>query len=131
MDRMTQWRSVTGDLRLHGGTQLLDQLRIIRMRRRIGERGDADDPRGADGIPARIRRRRPILDLGIDIGRHDGNGIVAVAEDCQVRNCWGKSRSDGVSTSQKPFSGWAGSGDGCGVTVFIWRCPAINSMRFG
>src|ERR1035437_241455 len=49
----------------------------------------------------------------------------------QVRNCYGKSRSEGVSTSQKPHSGWAGSGDGCGVTVFIWRCPTINRRRLG
>src|ERR1039458_10410259 len=49
----------------------------------------------------------------------------------QVRTCRGKSRSEGVSTSQKPYSGWAGSGDGCGVTVFKWRCPAINRMTFG
>src|ERR1039458_497127 len=31
-----------------------------------------------------------------------------------VRNSWGKSLKDAVSTSQKPSSGWAGSGDGCG-----------------
>jgi hypothetical protein len=37
MDKLTQWRSVTGDFRLHGGTQLLDQLRVVRMRRRIAE----------------------------------------------------------------------------------------------
>src|SRR5450759_192897 len=49
----------------------------------------------------------------------------------QVRNCRGKSRSEGVSTSQKPYSGWAVSGDGCGVTTFTWRCPAINRLRFG
>ena len=37
MDGLTQRCSVTGDLRLHGRTQWLDQLRIKRMRRRIGE----------------------------------------------------------------------------------------------
>jgi hypothetical protein len=47
---MNQRRSVTGNFRLHGWTQRLDQLRVIRMRRRIGEGGVADDPRGADGI---------------------------------------------------------------------------------
>src|ERR1035437_9278686 len=78
---MTQRRSVTGDLLSHGGAQRLYQPRIIRMRRPIGEGGVAEYPRGADGIAARIRRGRPVLDPGIDIGRYDGNGIVAIAED--------------------------------------------------
>lgn len=37
----------------------------------------------------------------------------------KVRNCWGKSLSDEVSTCQKPFSGaLIGSGDGNALTVF-------------
>ena len=39
-----------------------------------------------------------------------------------VRNCWGKSRSDAVSTSQKPRSGWASSDDGCacqGLVMYL------------
>ena len=81
---MAQRRSVTGDIRLHGGAQMLDQFRIIRMRRRIGPGvGAAAIPIGGDCVPARMRCRRPGLDLGIDIGRHDGNGIVAVAEDIE------------------------------------------------
>ena len=84
MDRVTQRRSVSGDIRLHGEAQVLDQFRIERMRRRIGPGvGAAAIPIGGDCISARMRCRRPGLDLGIDIGRHDGNGIVAVAEDLE------------------------------------------------
>src|ERR1035437_2047023 len=78
---MPQRYSVSGDLRLHGGGQRLDQLGVIRMRGRIRECGVAEYPRGPDGIPARMLRERPVLDLGIDISFHDGNGIVAIAED--------------------------------------------------
>jgi len=48
-----------------------------------------------------------------------------------VRNIWGKSFNDAVSTSQKPSSGRVWSGDSCTVTAFIWRWPEIHRMRFG
>ena len=83
-DKVPQRRSVSGDIRLHGEAQVFDQLRIERMRRRIGpDVGAVAIPIGGDCIPARMRRRRPGLDLGIDICRLDGNGIVAVAEDLE------------------------------------------------
>src|ERR1017187_7332930 len=37
----------------------------------------------------------------------------------QVRNSWGKSLKDAVSTSQKPYSGRSGYGDGCDMMSFI------------
>ena len=40
--------------------------------------------------PRDFLRRRPGLDLGIDIGRHDGNGVVAVAEDLPGAELLGK-----------------------------------------
>src|ERR1035441_1982656 len=49
----------------------------------------------------------------------------------QARNSWGKSRNEAVSTSQKPYSGWAGSDDGCGVILFWCVCPHIHRRRFG
>src|ERR1017187_5794535 len=36
----------------------------------------------------------------------------------QARNSWGKSRNEAVSTSQKPYSGRSGYGDGCGMILF-------------
>ena len=52
----------------------------------------------------------------------------------KVRNCWGKSRNDAVSTSQKLRSGWSLKSDGLfgwAVIALMWRCPAIHKMRFG
>src|ERR1017187_758513 len=36
----------------------------------------------------------------------------------KVRNSCGKSRKDAVWTSQKPYSGRSGYGDGCGIIFF-------------
>jgi len=49
----------------------------------------------------------------------------------KVRNCWGNSLNDFVSTAQKPYSGWLGTSDFRAVTVFRWWCPEIHRIRFG
>ena len=49
----------------------------------------------------------------------------------KVRSCCGKSRSEAVSTSQKPSSGRLSSGEGNAVTALQWRWPAIQRMTFG
>ncbi len=48
---MTQRPSVIGDLDLHGRGQLLDQFRIVGVRRDIAEGNVSGYPRGADDKP--------------------------------------------------------------------------------
>ena len=48
-----------------------------------------------------------------------------------VRNCSGNSLNDFVSTSQKLFSGCAGSVEGNAVTLLRCLCPDTQSIKFG
>ena len=74
----------------------------------------------AAGVPARDRR--------IDVGGDDRDGIVAVEVDLEGAELLRKSRSDEVSTCQKPLPGSAvarGVG-GKALTTLRCRCPAIH-----
>jgi len=88
-------RVVGSKFRLHGGAQRLDQFGVVRagrsqrqlMRTQFVGRVDLFD-RG--GVRTRLRRRRPALHRRIDIGREDGNRLVAVADDFEHAELLGK-----------------------------------------
>ena len=86
------------------------------MGRRIRENGGGgtEDPRGADGIPARLGRGRPLDNCGIDIGYNDRNRIVAIAADVKGTQLLGKVAERGrldLPKALRALYGWA-------VTVF-------------